>query len=108
MQSADDRPHAALDVARFLQRRCFWLLLSCDVVAGLWPMPGRAMREWRWPPAALPAAEFTLPLVLLALLLFCAAVQTDVAQIRAIGSRPWALAWGMLAVWLAPALLVLV
>ena len=44
----------------------------------------------------------------LALLLFCAAVQTDVAQIRAIGSRPWALLWGTLAVWIAPALLVLV
>jgi bile acid:Na+ symporter, BASS family len=66
------------------------------------------MRQWRWLPAALPAAEFTLPLVLLALLLFCAAVQTDVAKIRAIGARPWALVWGALAVWVAPVLLVLV
>jgi BASS family bile acid:Na+ symporter len=65
------------------------------------------MRDWRWTTAALPAAEFTLPLVLLALLLFCAAVQADVAQIRAIGSRPWTLIAGTLAVWVAPVLLVL-
>ena len=77
------------------------------MAAALWPLPGRAMREWRWTPSALPAAEFTLPLVLLALLLFSAAVQTDISQIRAIRSRPWALVWGTLAVWLAPAVLVL-
>ncbi|MEX2092990.1 MAG: bile acid:sodium symporter [Pirellulales bacterium] len=91
-----------------MQRHCFWLLVGCYVLAALWPAPGQAMREWRWTPSALPAARFTLPPVLLALLLFCAAVQTDVSQIRAIGSRPWALVWGTLAVWVAPALLVLV
>lgn len=66
------------------------------------------MRDWRWTPAALPTAEFTLPLVLLAMLLFCAAVQADVVQIRAIRSRPWALVGGTLAVWAAPVLLVIV
>jgi len=107
MHSTDGRRHTASDIACFVQRNCFWLLLSCYVLAGLWPSPGRAMRAWRWTPSSLPAAEFTLPLVLLALLLFCAAVQTDVSQIRAISSRPWALVWGTLVVWLAPALLVL-
>ena len=50
--------------------------------------------------------EITVPLVLLAVLLFCAAVQTNVAEIRSIGARPWALLTGTLAVWIAPALLV--
>lgn len=90
-----------------MQRHCFWLLLSCYVVAALWPTLGRTLHKWQWTPSALPVVEFTLPLVLLALLLFAAAVQTDVSQVRAIGSRPWALAWGTLAAWLAPALLVL-
>jgi bile acid:Na+ symporter, BASS family len=108
MQGADSRNHVTLRLAQFLQRNCFWLLVACYALAALWPMPGRAMRDWRWTPAALPAAEFTLPLVLLALLLFCAAVQADVAQIRAIGSRPVALVSGTLAVWAAPVLLVFV
>jgi len=108
MQRADGRQHVALRLAQFLQRHCFWLLVGCYAFAALWPVPGQRMHKWRWTPVALPAAEFTLPLVLLALLLFCAAVQADVAKIRAIGSRPWALVWGTLAVWAAPALLVLV
>jgi BASS family bile acid:Na+ symporter len=108
MQSADGRPPALPRLAQFLQRHCFWLLVSCYLLAAAWPLPGRAMRGWRWTPSGLSAAEFTLPLVLLALLLFCAAVQTDVAQIRAVGSRPWALVCGTFAVWIAPALLVIV
>ena len=69
MQSADGRHHAALATrAIFLRRHCFWLLVGCYVLAAVWPTPGRAMRAWRWTPLAVPAAEFTLPLVLLALL----------------------------------------
>ncbi len=56
----------------------------------------------------MPAVDVTLPLMLLSLLLFCAAVQTEVSQIRAIGARPWALVWGTLTAWIAPALLFLV
>lgn len=108
MPSADGQPPAVTRLARFLQQRCFWLLVACYLVAALVPQPGRAMRGWRWTPASVPVAEFTLPLVLLALLLFCAAVQTDVGRIRAVGSRPLALVCGTLSVWLAPALLVLV
>jgi len=108
MQSRDGEQHAAVRLADWLRRNCFWLLIGCYVLAAAWPDPGRAMREWRWTSTAVPAAEFTLPLVLLALLLFCAAVQTDVVQVRAIRSRPWPLLWGTLAVWVAPALLAIV
>jgi bile acid:Na+ symporter, BASS family len=107
MQSADGPQRAALRLAHFLRKYCFWLLVACYALAALWPAPGQGLRHWRWSPAGLPAAEFTLPLVLLALLLFCAAVQTDVAHIRSIGTRPWPLVWGTIAVWLAPALLVM-
>lgn len=107
MQSRDGEQHAAVRLADWLRRNCFWLLMGCYLLAAVWPTPGRAMRIWRFTPTAVPAAEFTLPLVLLALLLFCAAVQTDVAQVRAIRSRPWPLLWGTLAVWIAPALLAI-
>jgi len=106
MQSADSRPSARRDLAGFLKRHCFWLLVACYLLAAVLPGPGRQLRSWRWTPTALPATEITLPLVLLAVLLFCAAVQTDAAQIRAIRSRPWSLLCGTLAVWIAPALLV--
>lgn len=108
MQRADSQNPAQSTVASFLRRYVFWLLLGCYALAAIWPMPGRQLREWRWAPTALRATEITLPLVLLAVLLFCAAVQTDTAKIRAIRSRPWALLSGTLAVWVAPSLLFVV
>ena len=106
--TAELRP-AGSRLAQFLQRQLFLAaggLLRARRRSGRCRAGRCAIGGGR--PPSLPAADFTLPLVLLALLLFCAAVQTDVAQIRAIGSRPWALLWGTLAVWIAPALLVLV
>jgi bile acid:Na+ symporter, BASS family len=108
MPSADGQVAAVTRVAQFLQRRCFWLLVACYLIAALAPQPGRAVRQWRWTFESVRAAEFTVPLVLLAVLLFAAAVQTDVGRIRAVGSRPLALVFGTISVWLAPALLMLV
>lgn len=108
MQSADGRYPALKRLAEFLQRRCFWLLIACYAAAALWPTPGRAMRLWQWPLPGISNADITLPLMLLALLLFCAALQTNLTQIRSLGARPWALFWATLTVWMAPALLVLV
>jgi bile acid:Na+ symporter, BASS family len=75
-------------------------------LATLLPAPGQTMRLWRWPLPLSAGAELTLPFMLLALLLFCAALQTEVTQIRSIAARPWALATGTIAVWLAPLVLV--
>lgn len=107
MHSRDSEQRAALGLADWLRRNCFWLLVGCYVLAAVWPTPGRALRTWRFTSTAVPAAEFTLPLVLLALLLFCAAVQTEVTQVQSIRKRPWPLLWGTLAVWIAPALLAI-
>ncbi len=108
MQSAESRQTADYRLAQFLQQHCFWLLVGCYALAALWPLPGRAIRVWRWTPQAVPDAALTVPLVLLALLLFCAALRTNVVQVRAIRWRPWPLVWGTLAVWGAPVLLALV
>jgi BASS family bile acid:Na+ symporter len=50
--------------------------------------------------------QLTAPLLLLALMLFSAALLTDLSQIRAVLQRPLLLCIATVAVWLAPALLV--
>lgn len=94
--------------ARFVQRYCLWLLLGCYVLATIWPGPGLVMRRWEWPLSSPGQVPLSLPLLLLALLLFCAALVTDWAEICAVAARPGVLLVGLLAVWLGPALLVLV
>jgi bile acid:Na+ symporter, BASS family len=108
MQNADGRTPALARLAEFLRRWCFWLLVGCYAAAALCPTPGRSMRLWQWSLPGIAHADLTLPLLLLALLLFCAALQTNLAQIRSLGARPWALLLATFLVWLAPALLVLV
>jgi bile acid:Na+ symporter, BASS family len=93
--------------ARFVQRNCLWLLLGCYVLATCWPGPGLMMRRWEWS-TSLGRVPLSLPLLLLALLLFCAALVTDWAEVRAVAARPGVLLAGLVAVWLGPALLVLV
>ena len=92
--------------AHFAQRYCLWLLLGCYVLATCWPGPGLAMRRWEWS-SSIDAAPLSLSLFLLALLLFCAALATDWAEIRAVAARPIVLIVGLVAVWLGPVLLVL-
>lgn len=66
------------------------------------------MRHWEWSPRIVGQVPLSLPLVLLALLLFCAALGTDVAQMRTVVNRPGVLVVGLLAVWAGPMLLVAV
>jgi BASS family bile acid:Na+ symporter len=94
-------------LSRFCRRNSLWLLLGCYALATVFPAPGRAMRDWSWTLGFVSHDRLTLPLMMLALMLFCAALLTDVSQVRAVGQRPGALLWGLLAVWLGPALLVI-
>jgi len=109
MQPSDQRANDRLSDkwAHFSRRYCLWLLLAAYVLATCWPGPGIAMRHWEWP-AAPGRVPLSFPLFLLALLLFCAALVTDWAEVRAVAARPFVLLAGLVAVWLGPALLVLV
>lgn len=100
------KPRTIANFAAFLQRNCLWLLIGCYALATVLPGPGRAMRVWRWSDVAEGQAAVTLPLLLLTLLLFSAALLTDFAHVRTISTRPWAMLAGLVAVWLGPALLV--
>jgi BASS family bile acid:Na+ symporter len=95
-------------LAHFVQRHILWLLLACYVLAACWPAPGLAMRRWEWKPAALGDVPLSLPLFLLAVMLFSAALLTDVGQLRLVSRHPFVLGAALIAVWLGPALLVLV
>jgi BASS family bile acid:Na+ symporter len=108
MQSSDGPrlPRLGAMISRFCRRHSLWLLLGCYALATLWPAPGRAMRAWSWTLGYISHDRLTLPLTMLALMLFCAALLTEVEQVRAVGQRPGALLWGLLAVWLGPALVV--
>ena len=95
-------------IGHFVHRHFLWLLLACYGLSACWPAPGLAMREWKLTVVSGSGEPITLPLLLLALLLFCAAIRTDLSQIRSVLQHPGTLVAGLVAVWLGPALLVVV
>src|SRR5687767_1838539 len=75
-------------LASFVQRHFLWLLLACYTLAAVWSDPGFPLRRWTWSPSGLPQMQLTVPLLLLAQMLFSAALLTDLSQIRAVLQRP--------------------
>jgi BASS family bile acid:Na+ symporter len=104
--SPEINPPIADRLAHLVRRRFLWLLVATYALAMLWTAPGLAMRRWEWPAAANVPVSF--PLLLLAVMLFSAAALTDLSQIRIVSHHPVVLGAALLAVWLGPALLVLV
>ncbi len=94
-------------IAHLVRRHLLWLLLACYALAALWPAPGLAMREWQWTVIAAGSVAFSLPLLLLAVMLFSAAALTDVSQIRLVSRHPVVLIVGLVLVWVGPVLLTL-
>ena len=93
-------------LAHSVQRHFLWLLLGCYALAAFWPAPGQILRQWQWSPGDKPDLIFNVPLLLLALMLFSAALLTELKQIRIVLRHPWILCAALVAVWLGPALLV--
>lgn len=89
-------------------RRYFpWLLLACYAVALIWPQPALAQKALELPGWPVWAGEPRLPLLLLAAILFSAALSLEITQLRAVIRRPAGLAMSLAAVWVGPVLLVL-
>jgi BASS family bile acid:Na+ symporter len=101
----DATPPTIDRLAHFVRRRFLWLLLASYALAAVWTTPGLAMRKWEWPSTAT-GVPFSFPLLLLAVMLFSAALLTDVSQIRIVSHHPLVLVAALVAVWLGPALLV--
>jgi BASS family bile acid:Na+ symporter len=92
--------------AGFIRRHILWLLVGCYALAVLLPAPGVALRGWQWSStefAKTPIAS----LLLLAVMLFVAAILTDLKQLRVLSHHPFVLVAALAAVWIGPALLVL-
>jgi BASS family bile acid:Na+ symporter len=100
-----DRISARL--SHFVQRHILWLLVGCYALSACWPEPGLTLRLWELPRSPGGGVPVSVPLLLLTLLLFCAALMTNLAQIRSVLQRPGMLVAGLVAVWLGPALLVI-
>jgi BASS family bile acid:Na+ symporter len=91
--------------ALWVRRHFLWLLLSCYALAAMWPAPGIAMR--RWPDWGFSDVSLSLPLILLTVMLFSAALLTDLSQIRLVSRHPVVLLIALVLVWLGPAVLAL-
>lgn len=99
------RPVARL--AFTVRRHFLWLLIACYVLAVAFPGPGIAVRGWSWSSphfANIPLAS----LVLLAVMLFVAAVLADLEQARIVFRQPQVVLLALVAVWLGPAVLTVV
>lgn len=106
--TADDKVQLGDRLAHFVQRRFLWLLLASYAVAAVWTGPGIAMRNWEWSAPALTNVPISFVLALLAVMLFSAALLTDLSQLRIVSHHPLVLIAALLTVWLGPAVLVVV
>lgn len=80
------------------------VLLAVYALAGLFPGPGKVIREYT---VDLPGgASERASMLLLAVLLFCAAAVIEWSQVRELIERPSVLLVGLLTAWFGPALLV--
>jgi len=93
--------------AALVRRHFLWLLVASYVAAAAFPWPGTAFRGWEIESPAFPRAS-VVSLVLLAVMLFIAAVLTELSELRIVSRHPFVLLFALGAVWIGPAILVLV
>lgn len=92
------------EFAGWVHKNLLWLLVASYALATFLPEPGRAIRGWTLTRSA--GEEVTAPMLLLALLLFCAATVVRWEQLRDLMQRPGILLLGLVAIWLVPSLFV--
>jgi BASS family bile acid:Na+ symporter len=90
--------------AAWIHNNFLWLLVACYLLAAVAPGPGLAIRRLSYTRST--GDEISAPLLLLALLLFCAAAVVRWSQVRELLRRPGILLVSLLAVWIVPGVLV--
>jgi len=90
--------------ASWMHRNFLWLLVGSYLLAAVLPGPGLAIRNLVL--TAPSGDKVTAPLLLLALLLFCAAVVVRWSQVQSLMQRPGILLLGLIAIWIVPGVLV--
>lgn len=109
MASTDSSPSATpagiAAWAHWLHRYFLGALLATYALSGLLPGPGSVIREFA---VTFPGGhQERASMLLLAVLLFCAAAVIQWSQIRDLLERPWVVVLALLTAWLGPALVVL-
>lgn len=90
--------------ASWVHRNFLWLLVASYLLAAVLPGPGLAIRGLSMTRPS--GDEITAPLLLLAMLLFCAAAVVRWSQIRQLMQHPGVLFAGLIAIWIVPGVLV--
>lgn len=85
-----------------------WLLIACYAFAMLVPGPGQAMRAWSFPESWPELARPSTSQLMVAVLLLLASMGVEVRRLPIVVRRPALLAASLLAVWVVPAVVVLV
>lgn len=91
--------------AAWMHGSFLWLLVASYLLAAVAPGPGLAIRRLAFTRST--GDEISAPLLLLALLLFCAAVVVRWSQVRDLLQRPGILLMSLLAVWIVPGVFVI-
>lgn len=99
--------HPGARAAAFVRQHFLWLLVASYVAAAALPWPGIAIRSWEVESTAFPKASLA-SLLLLAAMLFIAALLTELKELRIVSRHPFVLLLAVAAVWVGPALLVFV
>jgi len=95
----DNHGHPLARFSRFLHRNFIWFLLGSYVMAAVVPRPGLAIKNVSLGRSYLfgESLHLSLPMLLLALLLFNAGLGVQTAQLRHLLRRPWGLLTGLTA-----------
>lgn len=105
--SDNERPRKeslAAAVVGWMHEHFLWLLVASYLLAAVVPGPGLMLRGLSWGNPY--AGEITAPMLLLALLLFCAAAVVRWEQVWSLMERPGVLVVGLIASWVVPTLFV--
>lgn len=91
-------------VVAWMHRNFLWLLMLSYVLAVFFPEPARFIRSLSFGQSA--GSDITAPMILLALLLFCAASVVQWSQVRSLMQKPGILLVSLVFVWIVPGLYV--
>ncbi|TWT77650.1 Sodium Bile acid symporter family protein [Posidoniimonas polymericola] len=96
------------ELAERIRRNFLWLLLPTYLIAYLLPGPGVYAANLQWSRGLPEAAAIRLPMLLVAVLLLNAALEVNTDALRGVFSRTRDLLISLAAVWLAPAVVVII
>lgn len=96
------------ELAERIRRNFLWLLLPTYLIAYLLPGPGAYAAKLQYSRGLPEAAALRLPMLLVAVLLLNAALQVNLDALRGVFSRTRDLLVSLAAVWVAPAVVVVI